>query len=103
MALVGFPANSTEGNDSSEVGLVAPVTMEDSDDWSKPSLEESQGRDPEIAEFCDLLKQFPDRKPTWNELKRHSKAVKILWTMWSEFKFEENVLYRKVIDPVTQD
>ena len=88
-------------DEDSAPGIVAPVTEEDVDRWSPESMQVLQKEDPEIVEFCDLLKQFPDRKPTWSELDGSSEFVKILWTMWTEFKMVEGVLYRESVGVVS--
>ena len=40
--------------------MVAPVTSNEEDAWLPESLAGNQAEDPEIAEFRDLLIQFPD-------------------------------------------
>ena len=90
-------------DDDSDSELVAPITVENTDDWSRETLKICQTEDPEIAEFCDLLKQFPDRKPSWSEMDGHSEFAKILWSMWFEFVLKEEVLYRETISLDSQE
>ena len=89
----------SEDKEGSE--LVAPVVEDVPDEWSNETMKILQGDDLEIAEFCSLLHQFPDRKPYWSELDGCSEFVKILWTMWSEFKLVEGVLYRESVGVVS--
>ena len=91
------------GRPDEESSLVAPVTIEGDELWSPESLTKKQSEDPELAEFCDLLKQYPERKPTWTELEGAYESTKILWTMWSEFRFVNSVLYRETVNTVTQE
>ena len=86
-----------------EVDLVAPVTIEESELWTPAFLKEEQSKDPEVSEFRDLMLQFPDRKPFWSELEGLLESTKILWTMWTEIRVIEDVLYRITTDPVTQE
>ena len=83
--------------------MMAPVTSSEEDAWLPESLAVNQAEDPEITEFRDLLIQFPDRRPTWSEIEGVYEFSKICWTMWSEFRVEDNVLYRESFNPVTQD
>ena len=86
-----------------DVELVAPVTIEETEQWSSTFLKEEQSMDPEISEFRELLMQYPDRKPFWSELEGLYESTKILWTMWTEFQVNEGVLYRVTTDSVTKE
>ena len=91
------------GRQEEEAEMVAPVTVEDEDEWSPTSLATRQLEDPEIAEFRELKKRNPDRKPTWSDLEGTFESSKIMWTMWSEFRLIDDVLYRETYNEVTQD
>ena len=90
------------GRQEDESEMVAPVTTVDEDVWMTESMAEKQAEDMEIAEFRDLLFQFPDRRPSWAEIEGVYEFSKICWTMWSEFCVIDNVLYRDSYNPVTQ-
>ena len=62
-----------------------------------------QNKDPEIAEFRDLLLQFTDRKPFWVELNGYSEFTKIRWKMWAEFVIKDGLLYRETTNVNTQE
>ena len=65
---IGFHAGSAVGRQEDESEMVAPVTSIDEDAWLPRSLAAKQKEDLEIAEFCDILNQFPDRRPSWSEI-----------------------------------
>ena len=92
-----------KSDDDPDADLVAPITVEEVNDWCGDTLKIRQAEDPEVAEFCDLLTRFPDRKPSWSEMDGYSEFSKILWSMWSEFRIKGDVLYRESINPETQD
>ena len=56
------------GRQEDESEMVAPVTTVDEDVWMIKSMAAKQAEDMEIAEFRDLLSQFPDRRPSWAEI-----------------------------------
>ena len=58
--------------------MVAPVTVENDDEWSPVSLAARQLEDPEIAEFRKLKKRNPDQKPTWSDLEGTFESSKIM-------------------------
>ena len=88
---------------SETVDVVAPVKEDTLMDLSPEKIKELQLIDPDIEEFFRLLQNFPDRRPSRNELEGVSEETKIMWTVWNEFEVVDDVLYRRSVSPVTKN
>ena len=88
--------------DREDVCQVAPVTEDVTDVWSSANLRLKQEEDPGIRETKRLLENFPDRRPLWSELEGVPEDTKIMWTVWSELRIIDGVLYRASSSPNAQ-
>ncbi len=64
-------------------------------------IKDAQNRDPDLSRFIDLFKEHTE-KPQVKTLAGESSEVKILYSLWKQFKIVDGILYRvgqTYIDP----
>ena len=91
------------GWEGEPVDVVAPVKEEEILDLSPDAMKDLQLKDPDITEFCELMRNYPDRRPSWKELDGLSEETKIMWRVWNDFEMVDDVLFRRSVSPVTED